>query len=597
MSVLATGLVLFSGALNPAHAASAQLTQQAPDTPTVAPETSSQALKSPIQNSTLDAQLFYQLLISEARLKQDPGYAYQLYLQLAKQQKSSQLFQRSVDIALLARAGEQALAAARTWHQTLPEDKQASEYTAQILLALNRPQSLVEPLRSIIQLTPQPQRPQALAGLVRSLTRIADRKAIIKLVDEVTQPWRSPESNIAEAWVANAEAALFAGDADQAFSQLQLAQSINPESLAVGLMAIELMGTKPTAEAMVTRLLSGKPDPMLRLAYARKLLSLQRTSDAAKQLDQVVAQQPDNALAWISLGAARLELQQLDAAELATNTYIATANKQNNSAQALNPDSQPMWDISLGYIKMAQISEQRRQLGQADQWLQKADPAGEKINIQVTRAKLMAAQGKLQQAQALLQSIPEAEPRDALVKINAEVQILREAGQDEAAYQILSKGRKRFPEDADLIYDMGMVADQLKRFDESEALMRQLIALHPDQANAYNALGYSLVERGIRYDEARTLLNKAIQLRPGDAFISDSLGWLEFREGKLNEALVWLKQAYASRQDTEIAAHLGEVLWQLGQREEALKIWREAQTKDANNHTLKSTLARLKVSL
>lgn len=550
----------------------------------------------------MDGQLFYQVLVSEMRGKDDPGYAYQIYLQLGKQHKSAQLFQRSVEIALAARAGEQALTAVKAWRQTLPNDKQAAEFNAQILMALNRPQAMVEPLRSLVQLTPAAQQPQALALLTRSLMRLPDRTATARLVDEVTQPWREPNQNIAEAWLTSGEAWTLAGNAPEAFARLKQALALNPKLNTAGLLATDLMVSVPEAEAVVTTQLSAEPTDALRLAYARRLLSMQRTADATKQLDMVVKNQPDNALAWLSLGVARSDLNQLDDAEKATLRYIelAVASQTRQAAQPnedANLDKGQALDPSVGYLKMAQLSERRRQLDKAEQWLQKADPNGEKMNVQVIRAKLVAAQGKMPQARALIQAIQESEPRDALFKVNAEAQLLRAHEQHAQAYEVLQRARARFPKDTELMYDLSMVAEQLKRHDEAESLLRQLMSEQPDQANAYNALGYSLADRGVRLDEAQTLLSKAMQLRPDDPYITDSMGWLLYRQGKLEEALVLLQKAYATKPDLEIGLHLGEVLWALNRQEEARKIWTELRERDADSPLLKDLLTRLKVDL
>jgi predicted Zn-dependent protease len=128
-----------------------------------------------------------------------------------------------------------------------------------------------------------------------------------------------------------------------------------------------------------------------------------------------------------------------------------------------------------------------------------------------------------------------------------------------------------------------------------EKLLRQLIAKKPDYHHAYNALGFSLAERNVRLPEARQLIQKALEFAPGDPFISDSLAWVEFRMGNNAEALRILQAAYKDRPDPEIAAHLGEVLWTLGQREKAQAIWREGMMLNAENETLLETLKRLKV--
>jgi Flp pilus assembly protein TadD len=127
-----------------------------------------------------------------------------------------------------------------------------------------------------------------------------------------------------------------------------------------------------------------------------------------------------------------------------------------------------------------------------------------------------------------------------------------------------------------------------------EALLRQVMALKPDHAHAYNALGYSLADRNLRLAEAKTLIERALQLSPGDPFITDSLGWVEFRLGNRDEALRLLRQAYNARPDAEIGAHLGEVLWALGQRDEARRIWAEASSRDSGNDVLRETMVRLK---
>jgi Flp pilus assembly protein TadD len=124
-----------------------------------------------------------------------------------------------------------------------------------------------------------------------------------------------------------------------------------------------------------------------------------------------------------------------------------------------------------------------------------------------------------------------------------------------------------------------------------------VIELKPDNAHAYNALGYSLAERKLRLPEARQLIQRALELAPGDPFITDSLGWVEFQLGNLPEAARLLRQAYTTRPDTEIAAHLGEVLWALGQRDEARRVLREARGRDGSNEVLRETLARLRVDL
>jgi Flp pilus assembly protein TadD len=148
------------------------------------------------------------------------------------------------------------------------------------------------------------------------------------------------------------------------------------------------------------------------------------------------------------------------------------------------------------------------------------------------------------------------------------------------------------PNEPDLLYDQAMIAERLNKIDVLEANLARVIEIKPDNAHAYNALGYSLADRNVRLDEARKLIAKALSLAPDDPFILDSMGWVLFRLGQADEALKHLERAYAQRKDPEIAAHLGEVLWSIGRRDDARKVWLEAKSRDPGNEVLGAVLKK-----
>jgi Flp pilus assembly protein TadD len=215
------------------------------------------------------------------------------------------------------------------------------------------------------------------------------------------------------------------------------------------------------------------------------------------------------------------------------------------------------------------------------------------LRVQSHRAAILARQGKLEAARALIQAVPESQPDDARGKINAEVQLLRDSKQYLLAYEVLHKASKTNPGDADLQYDLAMAAEKLDKIAEMEKLLRQVITDKPDYHQAYNALGYSLADRKIRLPEARELIQKALEFAPTDPFILDSLGWVEFRSGNFGKAEQILQAAYQNRPDPEIAAHLGEVLWSMGQQTKARAIWKQGITQNPDNETLRETMQRL----
>jgi tetratricopeptide (TPR) repeat protein len=247
------------------------------------------------------------------------------------------------------------------------------------------------------------------------------------------------------------------------------------------------------------------------------------------------------------------------------------------------------------YLSLAQIAEQRRDYAQAKSWLDRVVSADDLPSVQIRRASLLARQGKLEQARKLLRNLPANTPAEERFRMTAEIQLLRDQKHYTAAYEMLGEALKRDPADLDLAYDQAMVAEKMGRIEDMERLLRTVIAGRPDYHHAYNALGYSLAERNQRLPEARQLILKALEFAPGDPLISDSLGWVEFRMGNLPEAARILQSAYKAKPDAEIAAHLGEVMWTMGRRDQATVIWKEGLQLGADNETLLETLKRLRV--
>jgi Flp pilus assembly protein TadD len=244
---------------------------------------------------------------------------------------------------------------------------------------------------------------------------------------------------------------------------------------------------------------------------------------------------------------------------------------------------------------LAQAAEQQKDYKLAESWLKRVDNPQRALEVIQRRASLMARQGKVREARELIRKAPERSVEDGRAKLLAEVGILRDTKNWSEANNLLAVANRKYKDDVDLLYEQSMMAEKLNRVDEMERLLRRVIELKPDHHHAHNALGYSLAERGIRLPEAKALIQKALEIAPGEPFITDSMGWVEFRIGNREEALRLLRSAYRSRPDPEIAAHLGEVLWVSGQRDEARRIWREGRSKDSANDVLRETLARLRV--
>jgi tetratricopeptide (TPR) repeat protein len=559
----------------------------------------------PPTHSALDAPLFYQLLIGELELRNgETGAAYQFVLDAARRTRDETLFRRATEIASQARAGEQALVAAQAWRQALPASVEAHRYLVQILMGLNRPNETVEPVRSLIELTPPAQRPTLIQSLPGFYARATDRSQGARLLEQALQPFADkPESRTA-AQVAMGRAWVAAAEPDKALAYTQRAHTQEPAAEGPALLAVELLSNTPAAEAIVASHLIARPDSnIVRMAYGRALTSAQRFSDAVAQFDRITRNAPQVAAPWLMLGALQVELRQSAEAIGSLTNYVRLAQARADESATVDDDgdeatpASPDRGLTQAWLLLAQAAEQQRDFAGAETWLAKIDNPQRALDVQTRRASLLVRQGKVKEARELIRRVPEREDTDARAKLLAEAQVLRDGKLWQEAHVVLGQANQKFPNDTDLLYEQSMTAEKLNRLDEMERLLRRVIELKPDHHHAYNALGYSLAERNLRLSEAKALIQKALALSPGEPFITDSLGWVEYRLGNPDESLRLLRQAYRARPDVEIAAHLGEVLWMLGQRDEARHVLREGRGRDAANEVLRETLVRLRVDL
>lgn len=580
-------------ALLMAHGAHAQ------DTPTPPEQT--------VHNSALDGTLFYQLLRGELELRSGQVLEGQkLLLDAARRSRNETLFRRAADLALHQRAYDLALQTTQYWRAALPESLDAARYQLQLLLHLNRPNEAVEPLRTTLRLTPANERSGLILALPRLFDREADKAQVAKRLELLLQPsLNSAETRIASQ-VALGGALLAAGDVARANELAKTSHAQDPASELPALLALELMGKLPSAESLVQSHLQAKPASNgIRLMYARVLNGGQRYADALPQLEAVT--KSDNAPpgAWLMLGALHLELKHPREATAALQQFVQRTESlpPTPSVQVAQDDeedivvSSPDRGLTQAYLLLSRAAEQQRDYTAAEAWLAKVTDAQQALEVQAHRATLLAKQGKVKEARDLIRNVPEKSPEDLRAKLLAEAQLLREVKQWDETNKVLAVANQKFPDDPDLLYEQSLMLEKLNRVDEMERLLRKVIQLKPTHHHAYNALGYSLAERNLRLPEARDLIKKALDLAPGEPFITDSLGWVEYRLGNREEALRLLQQAYKSRPDVEIGAHLGEVLWVSGQRDEARRVLRESRNRDQGNEVLQETLARLRVDL
>jgi len=250
-------------------------------------------------------------------------------------------------------------------------------------------------------------------------------------------------------------------------------------------------------------------------------------------------------------------------------------------------------DDSAYYL--GQVEEMAESWDSALSWYRKAE--GERtLEARIRMAYISARQGQVGPAREILHQLREQWPDDAPTLYLIEAQILAEQELPEQAMAVYDEALEAFPGNHDLLYGRGLHAITLDRLERMESDFRAILAEDPENADALNALGYSLADRTDRYAEALGYIERALALKPDDAAILDSMGWVQYRLGKPEEALEYLKRALSQMPDGEIAAHLGEVLWSLGRRDEAWSTWEEALARDPENKHLQKVMGRYRIT-
>ena len=520
----------------------------------------------------LTPQLLMRFLVAEmAGHRGEVALALGTYRDLAKQTRDPRVARRATEIAVFARQYEPALESARLWVELEPQSQQGRQMLASLLAAAGRTEELSGHVAKLLEGAGANVGP-ALLRLNQVFARSTDKAAVRKVIDEVTRPY----IGIAEAHFARAIACYEAQDPYRAKLEIDRALAIRPDWEQAALVRAQVTPPPEGLEGLKAFVALYPNARDARIAYARGLVGEKRFEDARREFSGILADNPDNADVIYAVAVLSLQLNDPTLAEKHLKRLLEVGHAEADTAR----------------LYLGQIAEERKSWEEALQWYAKIADGQQYIPAQVRAANVLAQSGRLDEARKRLSSTPTGNPRDRAQLLLGEAQLLRQAGRPGDAYSVLQGGLTAMPDQPELLYETALAAEKIGRVDTLEKYLRRLIELKPDHAHAYNALGYSLADRGERLDEAQQLIEKALQLTPDDPFILDSKGWLLYRKGETGAALAVLKHALTLRSDPEIAAHYGEVLWVLGRQDEAVQAWNEAAKASPDNAALVTTIKR-----
>ena len=524
----------------------------------------------------LTAPILFDYLVGETALQRGyPEIAVKNYLKLAKVTRDHRIAQRATEIALGVQHPFAAEKAASMWTEFDPESSSANQTIAALLINMGRLDEARPHLEKLMA-AEETMIDNAFMQLNTLLSRHADKVAVFTLVQHLAEPY----PRIPEAHFAVSQSAWFAGQYDVALSEMEQALALRPDWETAAIYQGQILRRNNYTDAAEFYQNFVKKYPKAndtRVAFIRMLMEENNLDQAREQRELLLENNPSNADVALAVGLLSIDLDDLDVAETNLKTAIDLGYK----------------DTSLVYFHLAQIYEDSQRAELAMDAYLKVTSGGQFLPAQIQYAYLLARQGNLIDARQHIQQLPAANELQTAHLILAEAQILRESGEHQEVFGLLSRGLEKLPNSPEILYDHALAADKIGNFDILEQNLQKLIQLRPDHAHAYNALGYSLAERGERLPEALKLIKRAVELSPGDAFIMDSLGWIYYRMGNIQDGLNYLNQAYAARPDPEIAAHLGEVLWVQGAENDAKKIWQSALKDHPENETLLETMKRL----
>ena len=532
-------------------------------------------IRPPLQLSPR-AELTYQILTAELAGKRDQlDMALVHYRQAAAATQDPRVAERATMLALLVKDSAASLELAQRWRALAPASDQARQALALALLRNGRVDEATEYLETVRRLASAKDKQQGYATLASLLGQADDKQAALRVMRQFRD--RNPRSAFAQYYLALLAAA--SNDRDQALASLDLALARDPKLAAAHQLRTRLLldrGDHEAALAGLANAVAALPgDRNLRMSYARLLIEAGQLDKARREFAILLNQNPKDTESLYALGLLAAETRQFDLAE---SYFLDLIKRKVRLADA--------------YFELGQIEEQRGAYDKAREWYGRVKGEERYLNAQMRMGVVLA---KLENPATVTQhfdALRRSNPQSGINLYLAEAEALREADRNQEAFDTLDRALALHADDKDLLYARALVAERLDRIDVLERDLRAILAKDPKNAQALNALGYTLADRTDRHQEALGYIEQALALLPEDAAVLDSMGWVQYRLGDHAKSLEFLRRAYRINADAEIAAHLSEVLWASGQRDEAKRIWRAATAKQPDSRHLRQLQER-----
>jgi tetratricopeptide (TPR) repeat protein len=497
------------------------------------------------------------------------------YLEAAKISRNPEVIERAARIAVYARDNESALQAAQLWTEVTPNSIEAHQVAAAMNLRTGNTSKAHFHLETVINLSKQKGKRNTFMLITSLLGKESDKQAALDVMQQLVA---SRQDN-PDALYAYSQLALLVGDLENAREAVQRVLKLKPEWADAHILfsnTLYRQGNKEQALQQLKSALERVPGNIaLRDYYARRLVDEKRYQEAYNQFKIILEAAPGNAEAKYALALLSLQTNQLEEANKIFKQLVKSGQRVQESSYYLG-----------------QIAEQQGKPDLAVQWYKVVSAGHYNVDAQIRIAMIDAKAGKIEQARERLNGLQADSLEIQQQILLAEGEILREAKMYQEAYDLYSEGLASMPDNVNILYARALTAEKIERLDVTFADLEKIIKLDPNNEQALNALGYTLVDRTDRLEEGLEYILKAYAINPDDAATLDSLGWAYYRLGNYAEALKYLRKAFEKLNDSEIAAHLGEVLWVMGEHDSARDIWEDALQATPSHKLLNDVIKR-----
>lgn len=538
-----------------------------PAAPDTAPAESSPEVQPPA--ASLSGEVLYYLLAAEIALQRNRlDVAVEGYSKAAEATDDLRIVERAARISVYARDDQRALQAAEKWVRLDPDNVEARQVLAALLVRTGNGDAAVPHFEAMLALGNGDREARNYMLITSLLSKEQDKQAALGVMDKLVADRRDNP----HAQYALAHLALLVDSLDQAEQAIERVLAARPDWSDAHLLRANILHRKGDSKRLIRLLreaLQQHPDDVpLRLFLARTLIDEQQLDAARREFSALLRREPEHADALYAQGLLGLQVEDYQQAEASFKRLIAIKQRVNEARYYLG-----------------QAAEMQNQPGRALDYYAMIRNGQHYVDARIRAAGILVRQDGLAAAREHLQntSVDNLDEEQRLYL--AEGQLLREAREYDEAYRLYTLALEQMPDNVKLLYARALVAEKLDRLDEAIADLRRIIDNEPDNFEALNALGYTLVDATDRVDEGFAYIRRAYQSKPDDPAVIDSMGWAYYRKGQYGKALEYLQRAFDKLKDGEIAAHLGEVLWVSGRRDAARKVWDEA-LRDAPEHRL-----------